>query len=280
MRAQMAKDEAALADARRQLARSRELLRQNFVSQGAVDANQATVDAQAAAVDGDRAALDAARVALSYAKVIAPGSGRVGAITVYPGTAVQANQTTLVTVTQLDPIDVSFSLPQRYVANVLSALKDTAPVTATLPEAGGALTGRLQFVDNAIDAGTGTVKVKARFSNPQSRLWPGAFVNVSLKAGTLKDAIVIPLATIIQSARGPVVYVVDNGKAVMRPVKVLESQGDDAAVTGVLAQERIVLDGRQNLRPDTAVIERSPEAPGKAASGAGAPGPRQKPAAP
>jgi len=281
MRAQMAKDEAALADAKRQLARSRELLTQNFISQGAVDANQATVDAQAAAVDGDRAALDAARVALSYARVTAPGSGRVGAITVYPGTAVQANQTTLVTITQLDPIDVSFSLPQRYVSNVLSALKDaTTSVAATLPEGGGGLTGRLQFVDNAIDAGTGTVKVKARFSNPSARLWPGAFVNVAMNAGTLKDAVVIPLATIIQSARGPVVYVVENGKANLRPVKVLESRGEDAAVTGVRAQERIVLDGRQNLRPDSAVVEHSQDAPGKAATGASASARAPKPTSP
>jgi RND family efflux transporter MFP subunit len=273
MRAQMAKDEAALADARRQLARSRELLKQNFVSQGAVDASQATADAQAAAVEGDRAALEAARVALSYAKVIAPTSGRVGAITVYPGSAVQANQTTLVTITQLDPIDVSFSLPQRYLSNMLKVLKDGATaVTATLPEGGGSLSGRLQFVDNAIDASTGTVRVKARFGNPDSRLWPGAFVNVSMNAGMLKDAIVIPLTTVIQSARGPIVYVVENGKAVMRPVKVLESRGEDAAVTGVRVGDRVVLDGRQNLRPDSAVIERSQEGPGKAASSASAPG--------
>ncbi|HMA07930.1 MAG TPA: efflux RND transporter periplasmic adaptor subunit, partial [Ramlibacter sp.] len=129
MRAQVAKDEAALADARRQLARSRELLAQNFVSQGAVDANQTTVESQIASVEGDRASLNAAQVALSYARVTAPSSGRVGAINVYPGTAVQANQTTLVTITQLDPIDVSFSLPQRYLTSLLTALKSgNAPV--------------------------------------------------------------------------------------------------------------------------------------------------------
>jgi RND family efflux transporter MFP subunit len=195
----------------------------------------------------------------------------VGAINVYPGTAVQANQTSLVTITQLDPIDVSFSLPQRYLANLLIALKaaDSA-VAVKLPEGGGDVTGRLQFVDNAIDAGTGTVKVKARFANQAARLWPGAFVNVSMNAGTVKDAIVIPLATIIQTARGPIVYVVDNGKASLRPVKIVESQGDDAAVTGVRPGERLVMDGRQNLRPDSPVMERAREGPGKAASAAGA----------
>jgi RND family efflux transporter MFP subunit len=285
MRAQMAKDEASLADARRQLARSKELLRQNFVSQGAVDANQATVDAQVAAVDGDRAALDAARVALSYANVVAPSSGRAGAINVYPGTAVQVNQTTLVTITQLDPIDVSFSLPQRYLNNALSALNQgQSPVAATLPEGGGEVAGKLQFVDNAIDAGTGTVKVKARFPNPASKLWPGAFVNVNMNAGLIKDAIVLPVATVIQSARGPIVYVVENGKAVLRPVKVIDMRGDDAAVSGVKAGEKVVLDGRQNLRPDSAVSERPQEGgsgkAGPAASAASAPGRLAKTSAP
>lgn len=275
MRAQMAKDEAALADAKRQLARSRELLAQNFVSQGAVDANQTTVESQQASVEGDRAALNAARVALSYDVVSAPSSGRVGAINVYPGTSVQANQTTLVTITQLDPIDVSFSLPQRYLGSLLAALKaPDGAVVAKLPEGGAELAGRLQFVDSAVDAATGTVKAKARFENRASRLWPGAFVNVSMNAGTLKDAVVIPLGTIIQSVRGAIVYVVDQGKAQMRPVKVIESRGEDAAVTGVKAGELVVLDGRQNLRPDSPVFERGREGaatPALAASmGAGA----------
>lgn len=269
MRAQVAKDEAALADARRQLARSRELLAQNFVSQGAVDANQTTVESQIASVEGDRAALNAAQVALSYDRVTAPGSGRVGAINVYPGTAVQANQTTLVTITQLDPIDVSFSLPQRYLPALLTALKSAnAPVVAKLPEGGAELKGRLQFVDSAVDPGTGTVKAKARFDNGASRLWPGAFVNVSMQAGTLSGAVVIPQGTIIQSVGGAIVYVVENDRAVLRPVTVVDSRGDDAAVTGVRSGERVVLDGRQNLRPDSPVIERAPEGPGRPAGAA------------
>jgi len=285
MRAQMAKDEASLADARRQLERSKELLRQNFVSQGAVDANQATVEGQTAAVEGDKAALEAARVALSYAKVVAPSSGRAGAIGIYPGSAVQANQTTLVTITQLDPIDVSFSLPQRYLNGALAALTGgQSPVAASLPEGGGELAGKLQFVDNAIDAATGTVKVKARFPNPASKLWPGAFVNVNMNAGLIKNAIVIPVATVIQSARGPIVYVVENGKAALRPVKVIELRGEDAAVTGIKPGDKVVLDGRQNLRPDTDVAERPPEGgagkAGPGASAASAPGRLAKTSAP
>lgn len=272
-RAQLSKDEASLADAKRQLARSRELLAQNFISQGAVDTNQALVDAAVALVAADRAALDAARVPLSYARVTAPSAGRVGAIAIYPGSAVQANQTSLVSITQLDPIAVAFNLPQRHLADALAALKDGgAAVTATLPENGGSVAGRLQFVDNAIDAGSGTVKVKAQFDNRDGKLWPGAFVNVAMTLRTLKGALVVPQAAIIQGARGPLVYAVEDDKAVARPVQVQYAQGDDAAVTGVKPGERIVLDGRQNLRPGATVVERARDAARAASGAASAPG--------
>jgi RND family efflux transporter MFP subunit len=268
-RAQLARDEAGLADARRQLARSRELLAQNFVSQGAVDTNQAQVDAQAALVAADRAAIEAARVPLSYARVTAPSAGRAGAVVVYPGTAVQANTTTLVTITQLDPISVAFNLPQRYLPDALAALKDGgAAVRATLPDGGSAIAGRLSFVDNAIDAASGTVKVKAQFDNRDGKLWPGAFVNVAMTLRTLKGALVVPQAAIIQGARGPLVYAVQDGKAVARPLQVLHAEGEDAAVAGLQPGERIVLDGRQNLRPGAAVIERPRDGGARAASDA------------
>jgi RND family efflux transporter MFP subunit len=267
--AQLVRDEAGLADAKRQLARSRELLAQNFVSQGAVDTNLAQVDGQAALLAADRAALEAARVALSYARIVAPGAGRVGAIGVYPGSAVQATLTTLVTITQLDPIAVAFSLPQSRLPEALAALKGRgSAVSATLPEGGGTVRGRLQFVDNGVDASTGTVKVKAQFDNREGRLWPGAYVNVEMTAGTLAGAVVVPQAAIIRSARGTLVYAVQDGKAVARPVQLVYAQGDDAAVTGVQPGERIVLDGRQNLRPDTPVFERAGAAPGRAAPAA------------
>ena len=257
-RAQMAKDEAALADAQRQLARSRDLIAKNFISQGALDTNQAQVESQLATVAADRAALNAAELSLSYTRVKAPGAGRLGTVNVYAGTAVQANQTTLVTVTQLDPISVAFNLPQSNLEAALAGLKGGGiRVTAKLPENKGAVQGRLQFVDSAVDAATGTVKAKARFDNREAQLWPGAFVNVELTAGTLKDAVVIPLASIIQSTRGPIVYVVQDGKAVVRKVQVLASQADEAAVTGVQGGDRVVLEGRQNLRPDSAVVERA-----------------------
>lgn len=259
VRAQLSKDEAVLADAQRQLARSRDLLAKSFISQGALDTSQAQVDAQLANLLADRAAIDAAQLALSYNTVRASGAGRLGAVNVYPGTSVLANQTVLVTITQLDPINIGFSLPQRNLDAVLDGLKSGgAVVSAKLPDAKEAILGRLQFVDNAVDAATGTIKVKARFDNRDAKLWPGAFVKVSLVSDTLADVVVIPAAAVIQSARGPIVYVLENSKAVLRPVKIIASHGEDAAVTGIVAGNRVVLEGRQNLRPDTPVVERTP----------------------
>jgi len=175
--------------------------------------------------------------------------------------------TPMVTITQLDPIDVSFSLPQRHLSDALSALKTgSAVVTATLPENKGQLKGRLSFVDNTVDLATGTVKVKARYDNKASQLWPGAFVNVALTASVLQDAVVIPTATIIQTARGTIVYVAENGKALLRPVKTLATQGENSAVSGVQAGDRVVFDGRQNLRPDSPLTERAPTAAAKSAT--------------
>ena len=269
VRAQMVKDQAVLDDAQRQLARSRDLLAKSFISQGALDTAQAQVDSQMANLVADRAALDAAQLALSYNSVRASSGGRLGAVNVYPGTAVQASQTALVTLIQLDPINISFSLPQSNLNAVLEGLKSGgAAVNATLPDATSILKGRLQFVDNAVDAATGTVKVKARFDNPDAKLWPGAFVKVALTSQTLKDAVVIPTTAIIQSTRGPIVYVVDKGNAALRPLKVVASQGEDSAVTGIAAGDKVVLEGRQNLRPDAPVSERTPgaAAPARAAA--------------
>lgn len=291
-RAQMQRDEAALADAQRQLRRSQELVAQNFVSQGALDTTQSNAQSLSAALAADKAALDAARLGLSYTRVTAPSAGRLGAINVFPGSSVQANQTLLVSITQLDPIAVAFSLPQRHLADALAALKDggaavlaTPPDTASAgrgaasapakdgspgqaPATAAALQGRLSFVDNAVDASSGTVKVKAEFANHDNRLWPGAFVNVAMTARTLTGAVVVPQAAIVQGARGTLVFTVQDGKAVSRPVELLYAQGEEAAVSGLKAGERVVMDGRQNLRPGTPVVERTADGGGRGGKGA------------
>jgi len=265
--AQLAKDQVSLADARRQWQRAQQLLAQNFVSQVAVDTAQTLVDGWSATLAADEAALAAARVALSYARISAPHAGRAGAVNVFAGSAVLANQTTLVTITQLDPIGVAFSIAQRDLSNALAALKDGgAVVSATLADGGGSFKGRLQFMDNAVDASSGAIKAKAVFANPDGKLWPGAFVEVTQTVSTLADAVVLPQASIIQSIRGAIVYVVADGVATVRPVKLLYAEAGEAAVTGVKPGELVALEGRQNLRPNAPVMVR---APASAASGAG-----------
>lgn len=287
--AQLLKDEATLADARRQLVRSQDLLAKNFISLGAVDTAQANVDAQQAVAAADRAAVDAVKVQLSYARITAASAGRVGQIAVYPGSSVSPGGAAMLTLTQIDPVAVAFSLPQRNLPDALAALgaaggpsgkdgkavKDGNPakgskggVTAVLPDGQGTRRGRLVFVDSAVDAASGTVKAKAQFGNADQALWPGAYVTVKMALQTLPDAIVVPQAAIVQGARGTVVFVAGPGNvAVIRPVKVLASAGTDAVVSGLQPGERVVLDGRQNVRPGVTLIERAAEA-GRGASGA------------
>ncbi|MES2100256.1 MAG: efflux RND transporter periplasmic adaptor subunit [Pseudomonadota bacterium] len=279
-KAQLARDQASLADAQRQLARARELLAQGFISQGAVDTNQTLVDTQQAVVSADRAAIQAALVGLSYNRIAAPAAGRAGAINVFAGSTVQPGGSALVTITQLDPIAVSFSLPQRNLNDALQTMRaGGGKVIAVLPEARGELAGKLQFVDNVVDPNSGTVKVKAQFDNTKEALWPGAFVTVRLAVRTLKDAVVVPQAAVIQGPRGAIVYTVDaENKAVSRQVEVLYANGPDAVASGVRAGERVVVEGRQNLRPGATVVERvatgaagarAAPAPGSGASSAG-----------
>jgi RND family efflux transporter MFP subunit len=210
-------------------------------------------------VTADRAAIDAAQVGLSYSRIHSPLSGRAGAIGVHPGTTVQPGAAALVTITQLDPIAVAFSLPQRNLNDALQTLRSGGgKVLAVLPEGRGQRSGTLEFVDSVVDANSGAVRMKAHFDNADEALWPGAFVTVRLALRTLKDAIVVPQAAVIQSSRGSVVYVVDDHDTVsLRPVELVHGFGTDAVVKGVAAGERVVLDGRQNLRPGVAVIERT-----------------------
>ena len=274
-RAQLARDQAALADAQRQLQRSRELLAQNFVSQGAVDTNQTLVETQQAVVAADRAAIEAAQVGLSYNRIVAPAAGRAGAINVFAGSTVQPGGTALVTITQLDPIAVSFGLPQRHLNDALQSLRNGGgKVVAVLPDARGEVVGKLQFVDNVVDPNSGTVKVKAVFANAREALWPGAFVTVRMATRTLKDAVVVPQAAVIRGPRGTLVYTIDaTNRAVARPVELLYAAGLDAAISGIQAGERVVVDGRQNLRAGVPVVDTAASAPGRGRpQGAGAAG--------
>jgi RND family efflux transporter MFP subunit len=272
-KAQLAKDQAALADAKRQLTRSRELVAQNFVSGAAADTAQTLVDSTAAVVASDVAAVQAAQVALSYGKIVSPHAGRAGVINTPVGSIVQANVTVLATVVKVNPMAVAFNLPQRDLADFLAAVngQSQVKVTATLPEDKKPLVGKLQFVDNAVDAASGTVKLKAVFDNKDNKLWPGLFVNVGLTTKNIEDALVIPQAAVIQSVRGPIVYVVEEGKAVIKPIKMVFAAGPEAAVTGVQENDVLVVEGKQNLRPGVKVVERPKEAGKEANKGSGKP---------
>ena len=269
-KAQLAKDQAALNDAKRQLQRSQDLVAKNFVSAAALDTAQLQVESQAATVAADSAAVQAAQVAVSYGRITAPFSGRLGALNSQIGSVVQANITVLVNLVKVNPIAVSFSVPQSEWNNLMAAQKSGAKVKirATLPDQKEPMQGRLEFIDNNIDANSGTLKLKAVFDNPDSKLWVGQFANMAMDVGALPGAIVVPQAAIVQTVRGSIVYAVVDGKAALKPVKILYSAGPDAVVSGVEEGMVVVTDGKQNLRPGSSVVERQPPAAAKAEASA------------
>ena len=259
--AQVAQNRATLADLERQYKRSQDLAAQNFLSQSAVDSLKSQVEAARALVQSNVAATRASQVSASYTTIRAPMSGRVGAIDIHPGALVQPT-TSLTTITQLDPIDVSFNLPESSLGGVLAAQR--AGKVAVQASAGAPATpvsGELKFVDNAVDAGTGTIRVKAQFANPESNLWPGQYVTTKVTVQTIRDAVVIPQSAIITSTSGTFVYVVGEGNTA-KQVKVarLHGFGEYAAVTGLTGTEKVITEGKQNLRPGGKV--RSAGAPG------------------
>ena len=259
--AQVARDQAALADVERQFKRSEELVAQKFLAQSAVDTLRSLVDAARALLSADQAALRAARVSAGYGAIRAPMAGRVGAINVYPGSLVQLS-TSLTSITQLNPINVAFTLPEAALGDLLAAQKRGAvPVEAS---AGAKpVTGMLSFVDNTVDPVAGTIRVKALFDNRDSSLWPGQYVNTRVTVRTLRGAIVIPQAAIISNTRGTFVYVVDADQSARQvPVVRMHGFGLQAAVSGLSGDEQVITEGKQNLRPGAKV--RLAEAPGAA----------------
>ncbi|MEJ7687478.1 MAG: efflux RND transporter periplasmic adaptor subunit, partial [Variovorax sp.] len=207
-RAQQQRDQATLGDLERQYSRSKELLAQNFISKSAADATLSQVDAQRAAVAADRAAVQSAQVALGYATLRAPIAGRIGAVNIYPGTLVQPSLS-LVTITQLDPIAVSFPVPEGRLQDLLAAARARTPVEAVVSGRKEPLKGALNFVDNAVDPLVGTVRAKAVFDNADQALWPGQFVETRVTVRTIEGATVLPAAAVMMLAEGSTVYVID-----------------------------------------------------------------------
>jgi RND family efflux transporter MFP subunit len=259
--AQLDKELASLSENQRQLARSKELFAQKFQSQSVVDAAQTTVNAQQAVVDAAKAAVAAAKVSLGYSRIVAPVSGRTGLINVFPGSLVQPSTSgaALVTITQMDPVAITFPLPQRNLSDALDSLKRGDSVAmASLPDSNLSFKGKLQFIDNVVDPVSGTVKVKAVFDNKEMKLWPGAYANLDLSVLTLKDVIVVPRDALVIGVNAVTVFIADKeGKAAQKPVKVQYSYGNDAIVTGLEPGMKVVLEGKQNLRPGVPIKDRA-----------------------
>lgn len=252
--AQLLRDQAGQADVERQYRRGLELLSKNFIAQGAVDTLKSQFDSARALVTADSAALRSAQVDAGYATLRAPMAGRVGAIGVYPGSLVQLS-TSLTTITQLDPINVAFALPEVNLPGLLAAQKAGAvPVTATLAAGAGEAQGQLSFIDNTVDPVAGVIRVKASFSNRDGQLWPGQYVNARLTVQTLKDALVIPQNAIIVNTSGTFVYVMAaDQSAQVRKVARQYAFGQYAAVSGLNGDEQVIVEGKQNLRPGARV---------------------------
>ena len=258
LRAQLERDRALSADLERQYQRALELKAQNFLSQGASDTTFAQREAQAALVKSDEAAVAAAQVALDYNAIRAPQTGRLGAINVFAGSLAQANTTVLATITQLDPISVQFNVPEGslgYLQESLQAVSASqAKVRVRVPASGQELMGQLYFLDNAVDASTGTIKAKAQLANPKQLLWPGQFVPTRIELATLKQAISIPAAAVVTTLAGKFVYVVQADMTVKnKAITVRHVYGDRIAVEGLESGDRVVTDGKQNLRPGAKV---------------------------
>jgi multidrug efflux system membrane fusion protein len=250
--AQIARDQAALADVERQYKRSQELVAQKFLAQSALDTLKSQVDSARALLKADQAALRSTGVSASYNSIRAPMAGRVGAINVYPGSLVQP-ATSLTTITQLDPISVSFTLPETALGDLIAAQKrGKVQVQATPNTSVSAkpVTGNISFIDNTVDPLSGTIRVKAQFDNRDSSLWPGQYVNTNVTVQTLQGAVVIPQTAIIINTRGTFVYVVDADQSAKQvPVARLHAWGLNAAVSGLTGDEQVITDGKQNLRP-------------------------------
>ncbi|MGH8853071.1 MAG: efflux RND transporter periplasmic adaptor subunit [Telluria sp.] len=248
--AQVAQNRATLADLERQYKRSQDLAAQNFIAKSALDSLKSQVEAARAAVQSNAAAARASQVSASYTSIRAPMSGRVGAIDIHPGALVQPT-TSLTRITQLDPIDVSFNLPESALGAVLAAQRaGKVEVQATAGAGAKPVTGELTFVDNAVDPAAGTIRVKAQFGNAQQGLWPGQYVSTNVVVQTIRDAVVIPQNAIITGTQGSFVYVVGEGN-VANQVKVarLHGFGEYAAVSGLDGTEKVITEGKQNLRP-------------------------------
>jgi len=262
---------ALAEDAQKQYLRAKELVTKNFISKAGLETSLANAkSAQAAA--------RSAEVQLSYDSIRSPIDGRAGIVNVFPGSLVQASNVVttatsstatssvgaMVTITQLNPINVQFVIPEKDIPILLENQLDGEPLTVkvTVGDSGKkTYEGKVLVIDNQVDPSIAAVRVKAQIPNDAMTLLPGQFARVSLVANTLKDALSVPSEAIVMNPRGRIVYTVDkDGKAVSKPVKMIYEYQGSTVITGIEAGDKVVVEGKQNLRPGSKVREAKPEA--------------------
>ena len=257
----------ALADdAQKQYQRAKELVEKNFISRAGLETSLANAkSAQAAA--------RSAEVQLSFDSIRSPINGRAGIINVFPGSLVQASNIvstatsstatssvgSMVTITQLNPINVQFVIPEKDIPIILENKKGDAPLTVkvTIGDTGkNTYEGQVLVIDNQVDPLIAAVRVKAQIPNDKLEVLPGQFARVSLNANTLKDVIAVPTQAIVIGPNGRLVYVVDkDDKVTAKPVKATYEYLGTSVITGINAGDRIVVEGKQNLRTGSKVRE-------------------------
>lgn len=250
---QLAKDQAALANARQDLARYQQLIKTNLISRQELDAQAAQVHQAEGTVKADEGSVASAELQLTYSRITSPINGRVGLKQVDVGNYITSGDSTgIVVLTQTHPIDVIFTLPEGDIATVLSAQKSGQPVPVEAWDRANQhqlSQGSLLSMDNQIDATTGTIKLKARFENSDDALFPNQFVNVRMQVTTLQNALLVPLSAIQMGSEGRFVWVLNEKSQVSKhSVTVGIQYGQEMVVTAGLNEgDRVVTDGIDRL---------------------------------
>ncbi|HEU4619690.1 MAG TPA: efflux RND transporter periplasmic adaptor subunit [Gammaproteobacteria bacterium] len=264
-RAQLAKDEALLKNAQSSEKRVRSLSAQHLVSPEELDTAVAATASATATIEADQAAVDLAQLNLDYTRIRAAVAGKTGPILVQPGNTVAANGSSpLVTITQVRPIKVSFSLPQSDLPRIQARARAGGLVAAIdqSDEGGEAFSAPVDFVSNHVDDASGTIELRATFPNEDASLVPGQLVDVTVELSKIPNATVVPREAVNTSPDGLFVYVVDGeSHAVQKSVKVLFDDGkDDAIEGGVSPGDRVIVDGQLRVVPGAAVFVEQPRA--------------------
>ena len=248
-----AKDAAMLANAKLDLDRYIVLQPQDLASKQTVDTARANVNQLTAQVQVDQAAVDNARTQLDYTRITSPIDGRTGIRLIDPGNIVRAAGTAgIVVVTQVQPISVMFTLPEEDLAAVGAALEAGPVQVTTLSRDGNTVLdqGTLSLIDNEIDQGTGTARLKATFSNKRNTLWPGQYVNARVLVRTERNVLTVPSSAVQLGPNGPFTYVVKSDSTVeVRPLELgVESGGVTVITKGIALNERVVTSNQYRLQ--------------------------------